>query len=113
MSDLKQTWTIPAERLGANWGAYESPAFDAQVDSALTTGDLARVHEHFHQAYTIINADAPAVWLYQPLQVAVAERRIHTGYLRPDAWWVHLPDWYIPENARIPRDRIGLVAAKP
>jgi peptide/nickel transport system substrate-binding protein len=113
MSDLKQTWTIPAERLGANWGAYESPAFDAQVDSALATSDLARVREHFHQAYTIINGDAPAVWLYQPLQLAVAQRRIHTGYLRPDAWWVHLPDWYIPESDRIPRDRIGLVAATP
>jgi peptide/nickel transport system substrate-binding protein len=112
MSDLKQTWTIPAERLGTNWGAYENPSFDAQVDSALTTLDLERVHEHFRKAYTIINADAPAVWLYQPRQVAVAHRRIHVAYLRPDAWWMHLPDWYIPESERIPRDRIGLVAAK-
>jgi peptide/nickel transport system substrate-binding protein len=112
MSDLKQTWTIPAERFGTNWGSYESPAFDAQVDSALSTSDIARVREHFHQAYTIINADAPAVWLYQPRQMAVAHRRINAGYLRPDSWWVHLPDWYIPENERIPRDRIGLAAAQ-
>lgn len=113
MSDLRQTWTIPAERYGANWGSYENPAFDADVDSALATSDLARVHTDFHRAYTTINGDAPAVWLYLPIQVAGIARRVHAGYMRPDAWWVHLADWYVPVKDRIPRDRIGLAAAAP
>jgi peptide/nickel transport system substrate-binding protein len=113
MSDLRQTWTTPAERLGTNWGSYENPVFDAAVDSALMASDPARRHAYFHRAYTTITDDAPAVWLYQPSQVSVVHRRIHTAYMRPDSWWAHLADWYIPLNARIPRDRIGLVDAAP
>ena len=113
MSDLRQMWTTPAERLGTNWGSYENPVFDAAVDSALTSNDPARMHAYFHRAYTTITDDAPAVWLYQPRQVAGIQRRIHTAYLRADSWWAHLADWYVPASERIPRDRIGLVDAAP
>jgi peptide/nickel transport system substrate-binding protein len=113
MSDLRQTWTKPAERLGTNWGAYENPVFDAAVDSALTTTDPARMRAYFHRAYTTITDDAPAVWLYQPRQVAGIQRRIQTAYMRPDAWWAHLADWSVPVTERIPRDRIGLADAAP
>jgi peptide/nickel transport system substrate-binding protein len=71
------------------------------------------MHAYFHRAYTTITDDAPAVWLYQPRQVAGIQRRIHTAYLRADSWWAHLADWYVPASERIPRDRIGLVDAAP
>ena len=105
LSGIRQTWT---SRGDANWGSYQSAAFDAAVDSALVTADSARRHDDFHRAYTIITNDAPAVWLYQAHQVAGAQRRIHPAYLRPDEWWAHLGEWYVPTDERLPRDRIGL-----
>jgi len=108
MDDLRQTWTTEGERDGMNWGSYENPTFDALIDSALTTSDLTRTHAYLHRAYEIINADAPAVWLFQPLQVAGIQRRIHPAPFRPDAWYAHLSDWYIPAASRLPRDNIGL-----
>jgi peptide/nickel transport system substrate-binding protein len=107
VSDVKQTWTKAAERDGMNWGSYEDPAFDALIDSALTTSDPARMHALFHRAYLVINRDVPAVWLYQSRQVAGMQRRIHPAYMRPDAWWAHLAQWYVPADERLPRDTIG------
>jgi peptide/nickel transport system substrate-binding protein len=110
MSDLRQTWTTAAEKTGANWGSYENPVFDALIDSALTVTDPRRTQAYLHRAYTVINTDVPAVWLYQPRQVAGVNRRVHTAYLRPDAWFAHLADWYIPVASQLPRDKIGLAA---
>ncbi len=110
MDDLRQTWTTDAVRHGANYGDYANPTFDALVDSALTTSDPARVHELLHRAYTILDNDAPAVWLYQPRLVAGVHRRLHHAPFRPDAWWAHLADWSVPVADRLPRDNIGLTA---
>jgi peptide/nickel transport system substrate-binding protein len=111
MSDIKQTWTTSAEKNGVNWASYESPTFDAIVDSALTMNDPAEVRALLHRAYAVINADVPAVWLYQPREVTAVHRRVHTAPLRPDAWYANLADWYVPAASRLPRDNIGLAAA--
>ena len=109
-SGLRQTWgTLGARaRGGSNYGAYESPTFDAAVDSALAVLDPARARAHWQRAFQTIIDDAPAVWLFEPRMVAGAHRRIRLGYLRPDQWWVHLADWWIPARDRIGRDRVGL-----
>ena len=59
-------------------------------------------------AYTTINKDAPAVWLYEPKTVLGVDRRIKMPWLRPDAWWADLGEWYIPAAERISRDRLLL-----
>jgi peptide/nickel transport system substrate-binding protein len=107
LNGVRQSWARGGD---TNWGSYQSAEFDAAVDSALAAPDSASRHDHFHRAYTIINNDAPAVWLYQAHQVAGVQRRIHVAYLRPDEWWAHLAEWYVPIDERIPRDRIGLGA---
>jgi peptide/nickel transport system substrate-binding protein len=106
VSDVRQTWTKVAERDGMNWGSYEDPAFDVLIDSALATSDPRQMHALFHRAYLLINRDVPAVWLYQPRQVAGMHRRIHAAYMRPDAWWAHMAEWYVPADERLPRDTI-------
>jgi peptide/nickel transport system substrate-binding protein len=111
MSDIRQVWTTPAEKDGMNWGSYESPTFDALIDSALSATDPERAHALLHRAYTVMNEDVPAIWLYHPRLVAGINRRVHAGFLRPDAWYAHLADWYIPAASRIPRDNIGLAPA--
>ena len=92
---------------GVNYGSYQSTVFDAQLDSALSA-DSAHARELFSRAYATINEDAPAVWLYEPMTIMGLHRRIRTGWMRPDAWWINLGDWYIPRRERLLRDRLQL-----
>ena len=92
---------------GVNYGSYESPVFDGQLDSALRA-DSAHARDLFSRAYATINADAPAVWLYEPMTIMGLHRRIRTAWMRPDAWWADLGDWYIPRRERLMRDRLQL-----
>lgn len=108
---VRQTWSTSAIAAGVNLSSYSNPRFDALVDSALATADLRTARADFARAFRVIDDDAPAVWLFQPLQVAAIQRRIRTGPLRADGWWLTIPDWSIPADERIARDRIGLPPA--
>ena len=103
------TWdswsTAGAAANGVNYGHYSNSAFDAALDSALKA-DSSNARTSFSHAYEIINADAPAVWLYEARKIIGIHRRIHTNVMRPDAWWFSLADWYIPVADRLLRDRI-------
>jgi peptide/nickel transport system substrate-binding protein len=90
---------------GANYGSYTNPVFDRQLDSALRA-DQTHAKAFFTKAYTTINEDAPAVWLYEPRTIMGLHRRFRTAATRPDAWWFDLADWWIPANERVPRDRL-------
>jgi peptide/nickel transport system substrate-binding protein len=107
-SGERQTWATAGEHGGLNWGSYANPAFDAALDSALGAMDPVTARAHFHSAFQTITDDAPAVWLYEPQQIAGVHRRLRLAPFRADAWWAHLADWSIPADARIARDRIGL-----
>jgi peptide/nickel transport system substrate-binding protein len=111
---IKQNWgTEGIASGGPNAGSYSSPRFDALIDSAVTTFDPARSKQFAHRAYQTLVDDAPAVWLYEPLTMAGAHKRIRVEGLRADGWWIGLADWWIPANERIDRDRIGLRPAQP
>jgi peptide/nickel transport system substrate-binding protein len=104
----RQAWSSAGVgKDGVNYGSYENPAFDAQLDSALLS-DAEHARERFTLAYATINQDAPAVWLYEPRTVIGLHRRIRTGWMRPDAWWSDLGDWHIPPVERLLRDRLRL-----
>lgn len=107
-ASVKQAWTTGAIAAGVNLASYRNPRFDALVDSGLATSDLPAARGYFARAFRMIDDDAPAVWLFQPLQVAAIQRRIRTGALRSDGWWLTIADWSIPPGERIARDRIGL-----
>jgi peptide/nickel transport system substrate-binding protein len=93
---------------GVNYGSYESPVFDAQLDSALLS-DPQHAKAKFTVAYGTINEDAPAIWLYEPRTALALHKRIRTGWMRPDAWWANLGDWHIPSEERLPRDGLRLL----
>jgi peptide/nickel transport system substrate-binding protein len=104
--DMKAAWTSSGVgKNGLNYGSYSNPVFDALLDSALAS-DPAHAREKFTRAYSVINEDAPAVWLYEPRKVIGLHRRIRTTVLRPDAWWLDLANWHIPPFERVLRDRI-------
>jgi len=103
---IRDVWgTRGIGKNGANYGGYSNPKFDALLDSALNANP-AHAREIFTRAYSVINDDAPAVWLYEPRKIIGIQKRIRTAKMRPDAWWFDLADWYIPSGERIQRDLI-------
>ena len=91
-----QAWgSADAPPQGANFVGYASKAFDALVDSASRSFDPARARAYYGRAYGVIDADAPAVWLYEARNVSAVNRRVHVTGTRPDAWWSGLPDWTV------------------
>ena len=80
---------------GANFAGYRSPAFDALVDSASRSFDASTAREQYGRAYSLIDADAPAVWLYEAKNVSGVSRRVRITAVRADAWWSDLADWTI------------------
>ncbi|MGQ0538980.1 MAG: peptide ABC transporter substrate-binding protein, partial [Gemmatimonadaceae bacterium] len=99
---ISQIWAARnAKPGGSNLSRYANAEFDAHMDSAQTTHDLAARRAHFHQAFTILNADSPAIWLYELRSAVGINKRIRPGRLRPDAWWAHMDEWSIPTELRL------------
>jgi ABC-type transport system substrate-binding protein len=110
---VRQSWGTAGSRAGSNYGSYENPLFDTYVDSALASGDLAARRALFTKAYTVIVEDAPAIWLAEPIPTIGYHSRLRLASLRPDAWWAHIPEWWIPADKRIPRDKAPLPQSSP
>ncbi len=95
-SAVRQAWSgaaLPPH--GANFTGYSSASFDATVDSAAATFGSDRSRSLYQRAYAIINADAPAVWLYEARSASGVGRRVNVVGARPDQWWADLPDWTV------------------
>jgi peptide/nickel transport system substrate-binding protein len=102
---VRETWgSAGAAAGGNNAGNYRNATFDAVLDTALAARDPAAMRAAFARAWRVINADAPAVWLAEPRQALAIHRRIQIAGLRPDAWWIGIPQWRIPVAQRIARD---------
>jgi peptide/nickel transport system substrate-binding protein len=91
---LRQVWGSPrGSDVGGNFGRYRNPRFDALLDSAARTFDATRSQSLFRSAYQQIVDDAPAIWMYEPKNIAVINRRVVPVALRADAWWANIADW--------------------
>ena len=108
-SGVLQTWGASGE---SNFGAYANARFDALVDSAVHAPAADASRRFWRTAYQTIIDDAPAIWLYEPRLVMGHHRRLQLAGLREDAWWAGIPEWSIPADERIARDRIP-VAMRP
>lgn len=108
-SGVAQNWSsTTAVPGGPNLSRYKSREFDAHLDSARTTYDPVAARAHFKRAFTVLNNDAPAIWIYELRSSAGINKRIRPATLRPDAWWSHLDRWSIAPGKRIARDNVGL-----
>ena len=103
---IRGTWGTAGSRAssGSNYSSYENPIFDANVDSALASFNPATRKAYFTRAYQTIIQDAPAIWLAEPLPTVGYHSRLQLAPLRSDAYWAHIPEWWIPADKRIPRD---------
>jgi peptide/nickel transport system substrate-binding protein len=110
---VRGSWGTMGSRAssGTNYSSYESPVFDAYVDSALAWFDLPTRKAYFTRAYDRIIQDAPAIWLAEPIPTVGYHSRLQLAALRSDAWWAHIPEWWIPPDKRIPRDNVPAQAS--
>jgi len=106
---IRETWTTSGmSSSGNNHMSYANPLVDALVDSALSTMRPALARGYLHRAHQLIVDDAPAVWLYDYAPLLGLHTRLRPEGMRPNGWWIGLPEWWIPEDERIDRDRVGL-----
>lgn len=90
---LSDQWTS-AGIGGLNYGRYRNQAFDGLVRRALTTsGDAPAVRRAWRAALDTLNADAPAVWLYTPVNVAAVSSRVEGVRIDPYSWLAGLTEW--------------------
>jgi peptide/nickel transport system substrate-binding protein len=108
----RQNWaTAGIGANGQNVLRYSNPTVDALFDSVAASFDAAQTKALAARAFQRIIDDAPAIWLYDYVNIDAVHRRIDLAPMRVDEWWANIADWSIPPDKRIDRDRIGLAAA--
>ncbi|HEY7686067.1 MAG TPA: ABC transporter substrate-binding protein [Gemmatimonadales bacterium] len=103
-SGLPQLWRRGGS---SNLGRYDSPAFDRQVDQAVTATTQQQATTAWRAALGTLAEDAPAMVLYALENVAAIDRRIADVRIRPDSWVALIRTWRIPPDQLTERDRLG------
>jgi peptide/nickel transport system substrate-binding protein len=71
---------------GLNYGHYADPEFDRLVEQAGAATDPRAARRLWQTAFDTLNADAPALFLYSPVNVAAVSQRIQGFDLDPYSW---------------------------
>jgi len=89
---LADQWT--REGWGAlNYGHYANARFDSLFARAAGESDVGRARLAWREAMDTLNADAPALFLYAPTNVAAVSRRLRGVTLDPYSWLSRLSEW--------------------
>lgn len=89
---LADQWT--AAGIGVlNYGGYSNPVFDRLFNTAAAAADVPTARAAWRVAFDTLNADAPALFLYAPVNVAAVSRRIDGFEVDPYSWLSGLPGW--------------------
>jgi peptide/nickel transport system substrate-binding protein len=99
---LVQSWSC-AGREGSNVGHYCNPRVDSLLDRALAErGDPRRA---WRDVIRMINQDAPAVFMYAPVNAMVIHRRYADVAIRPESYWSAVWRWRVASGRQLARDR--------
>ncbi|MFQ5702584.1 MAG: ABC transporter substrate-binding protein [Gemmatimonadales bacterium] len=105
-ASIEETWTSTAIG-GPNYGGYSNPSVDRMVHNALSTFNRDSARVEWQQAIEMINADAPAIWVYAPTPVAGLHDRLENVSFAPDEWWKTIWQWRVDPSRVIDRDLIA------
>lgn len=96
-SGIRRTWTSSGAKVesGFNKGRYLNKSVDADLDNAVSSTNVDTARAHYHAAYQTLLDDAAGIWIYEPVVLAMASRRLATGNVRQDAWWSSIPAWRV------------------
>ncbi len=89
---LAEQWTRTGW-VALNYGHYANPRFDSLFARAGRAGDVAAAKHLYRDAMDTLNADAPAIFLYAPANIAVVSRRIEGVDINPYGWVSGLSSW--------------------
>ena len=99
-SGMVQSWSC-AGLSGANVGQYCNPVFDSLLTTAIALGEVTA---RWQAALRVLQTDAPAVFLYSPLNAVAVHTRYRDVTLRPESLWADLWRWSVEPTRRLPRD---------
>jgi peptide/nickel transport system substrate-binding protein len=98
-SGLSQSWSC---RGGTNVARYCNPAVDSLISAAvLSQSDPSPL---WREVLRRVEADAPAAFLYAPVNVVAVHRRFERVQLRADSPWLLAHEWRVRRGAELPRD---------
>ncbi len=83
-----------------NYGRYDDAAFDSLFARASRESNPAAARAAYAAAMDTLNADAPAIFLFAPDNVAAVNRRITGVRIDPYSWLSGLPGWGIDSTRR-------------
>lgn len=92
---------------GVNFAGYRDPRVDQLIDAALVTRDTAQARRIWSELEQRLIEDAVYAPLYLDPELYAVHQRIRNAEFRGIELWENIPYWYIPQNARLPRDRTG------
>jgi len=82
---LEDQWTT--DGIGAlNYGGYSNPVFDRLFREALAAHGIGAARRAWRATFDTLNADAPALFLYAPVNVAAVPRGIDGLTVNPYSW---------------------------
>jgi len=100
-SGLVQSWSC-AGRGGSNIAQYCNVQVDSLIDRAIAGRGNPR--NTWRDVIRLINEDAPAVFVYAPVNAMALHRRYTDVSIRPESWWSSLWRWRVKPGERLPRD---------
>ncbi|HEV8151090.1 MAG TPA: peptide ABC transporter substrate-binding protein [Gemmatimonadales bacterium] len=97
---LADQWTTAG--IGArNYGRYRNPVFDSLFRRAAEfRGTPTQAKAAWREALDTLNAAVPAIWLYNPTNVAGAAKRIEAIRIDPYSWLAGLRKWSLTDSKR-------------
>jgi peptide/nickel transport system substrate-binding protein len=84
-----------------NYGHYANGRFDSLFALAGREAEPARAGALYRQAIEVLNADAPALFLFAPANVAVVSRRVQGLEINPYGWVSGLRTWRVEGEAPV------------
>lgn len=94
---LADQWTR-AGWAALNYGHYDDPVFDGLFARAARAADLAEARHLYREAMDTLNADAPAIFLYAPSNVAAVSKRVEGVEIDPYSWISGLRRWRVRDR---------------
>jgi peptide/nickel transport system substrate-binding protein len=76
-----------------NYGHYADPRFDSLFDQASRIAEVGRAGRAYQAALDVLNADAPALFLFAPSNAAVLSPRLRAVEINPYSWASGLRRW--------------------
>ena len=78
-----------------NFGHYHNPAFDSLVSVVETVFAADRAKALWVEALSLLNEDAPAIFLFTPVNVAAVNSRLSEVTINPYSWLEDVDTWRI------------------